>query len=1511
MAVADHLAKIFPLRNAGEAPVRFSWAVCPPFALNPLTGHLQPGQTVLMTATFAPTQAQVGQQRALCSFGEGQPPVSVTLHGVGKYPYIRPSVPVVDFGEVVVGRSAERALQLLNVTPAAADFWVARAAGEDHDQVYALSLVEGRLSGGAKVDLKVTFTPAAAGAFSSEAFVVRTSGGAPASLCCRGRAVGAPVSLSSQLLAFGAVAVGAASPWKYLQLDNGSDLPVRFHVDGDHDTGGAFTLSEAAGTVPARSFAQLGVSFRPGGPTNHHRRLTLLLADATPLACDLLGTGYTPKARPPAVGAAELGAARAAVAPAPGSVAASAGAERDFMAGGEAACFLELDAGSVLDFGAQKALRAPEVRTVTLRNRSGCTLEVFWHRPPAPGGPSPPQHAAFLVLPESTEVQPHGSACFRISFRPNRAGCVYAQTLELHGHVRSQRSWRMADPNERVLPPWSARLSCLGHTHAASPEMPPPTASLPTLPPSRRCAFPATRPGVAVHRTLALLSGEPPGGAAVTWALRPFNGDHGAAFAARPAAGVIPPGNHALICLSFTPPAEDGGGDGGGGGGVSFSAPLRFTLNGREAPSLDAEATGTACVPAVTLAPGEELRLRPTCVGGATQRRVRVHNPTRLALHAAWQLPAELAGVCAPSPAAFRLEGREGVDVSWAFTPQAAGVIDSRVCLRVWASSAHPQGAGQQEQLLPATAQLRLTAHVAPCSLRCEPASLQAGTLCLGGASSPLALTLHNDSDAPVEYGWGACEPPGALQPADGGGSGRGCLGAGEARVVHLTLRQLALGATTARISLALGAASTTAPHADDVAAAAASSSLLVEVHSLGAVPRLRLCAAALPRLTPEAAWLQLRGDALNGALDGEGGAGACGAEAGGQLPAAGAVVPAVPVVPVLLGVAAPGEPPSTAALWLHNPSPVAATWALALEEEEEEARELRLFDWAPRRGVLRPGERACVAVAYAHDAPGRHAARARLSLVPPSHARGVAAAAAAAPRHVTLLFQGRTTTRAAAPALRGPGLSSDGKTLLVTLPPQPLGLAQPVTCCVVLRSACAAACSYSLDTAALEELNRAQQFAFPVLGCANPSGMLPPNGAAALHFTFRPIQAGHIALAMPLLLLSAADGAVGQAAEVVSLQLSSRGFHPAKEEREASTDTLLPAASMEPPPASPGPLGCVAPASLAFEAAVAPGGRVSAQVLVSPAGDGAAVSFAWALAEGSLPCGATLSVSPQRGRLPPQGTLCTVTLCVPSGAPPAILSTALCCAFAPAQPHNSRAAKLAAATPQRAAEQAAAAGEEEEEVFAQHPQLHPRQPRPERGSVLTSATISSALKHPLALREMWPPAALPAASLAVTLAAAGSAGESLLLAVSATVAAAAAAHWGRSAVEEGAAAFVDDYADLAGDFEEEEAADVLQELPERANGEQPPSAPPSRPGSSHGGPRVSAALSRLSTTSTTAVEGALEELLDDWEDQGELLNPEDADDAAVAASDEFLDALEDMLNGLDESEDSPTAEDF
>jgi len=75
--------------------------------------------------------------------------------------------------------------------------------------------------------------------------------------------------------------------------------------------------------------------------------------------------------------------------------------------------------------------------------------------------------------------------------------------------------------------------------------------------------------------------------------------------------------------------------------------------------------------------------------------------------------------------------------------------------------------------------------------------------------------------------------------------------------------------------------------------------------------------------------------------------------------------------------------------------------------------------------------------------------------------------------------------------------------------------------------------------------------------------------------------------------------------------------------------------------------------------------------------------------------------------------------------------------------------------------------------------------------------------------------------------------------------------------------------------------------------------------------PRVSAALSRLSTTSTTAVEGALEELLDDWEDQGELLNPEDADDAAVAASDEFLDALEDMLNGLDESEDSPTAEDF
>jgi hypothetical protein len=273
---------------------------------------------------------------------------------------------------------------------------------------------------------------------------VATPGGAPTLLTLRGTAVGPALSLSAAALGFGFVPLesAAAAPPKFLQLDNASDAAVPFELDAGA-AGGVFECTPACGLVPPKAFVQIAVCFRPTTPANFHRRLTILLEHAPPLACDLIGAGFTPKAQPPAlppaVLAAHRGAGGAPTPPLPPG--APPPLPRDLAAEyilGDDACGIALDAQE-LDFGACGAMRPPEVRVVTFHNRTGTTVEVFWHKATPPAAvaaaaplpfarsstaaalsPAAAGAAAFVVMPETLEVGPNDVAVFRVSFRPTK-----------------------------------------------------------------------------------------------------------------------------------------------------------------------------------------------------------------------------------------------------------------------------------------------------------------------------------------------------------------------------------------------------------------------------------------------------------------------------------------------------------------------------------------------------------------------------------------------------------------------------------------------------------------------------------------------------------------------------------------------------------------------------------------------------------------------------------------------------------------------------------------------------------------------------------------------------------------------------------------------------------------------------------------------------------------------------------------------------------------------------------
>jgi hypothetical protein len=349
--------------------------------------------------------------------------------------------------------------------------------------------------------LRLAFTPKTTGTFSAETFALGTLGGNRVSLSLRGTAVAPRVTLSALAFNFGNVAVGTSAS-RVLYLRNHSPVPVPYDFQAEpHDV---FSVSRTRGVLAPESTAHVTLSFRPATPSNHWRRVALLLKDAEPQGLDLLATAFSDKGRPPplelrhlerylartaaggpAVEEAQLdskppSAASGSLFAAPGEftmpaaattsnatangaaaglgVVAELGAEE---AGGAALTgpdgwsllFGGQDPGGAvsvdtaeLDFGSVSRLSASEYRSVTVTNHTPAKLSAFiavpdWADPGAPAGEAP--KPVFQVFPDVLDVRPFGSATFKVAFRPSRDGAFVACGLSLVAAVKAQRNFRL------------------------------------------------------------------------------------------------------------------------------------------------------------------------------------------------------------------------------------------------------------------------------------------------------------------------------------------------------------------------------------------------------------------------------------------------------------------------------------------------------------------------------------------------------------------------------------------------------------------------------------------------------------------------------------------------------------------------------------------------------------------------------------------------------------------------------------------------------------------------------------------------------------------------------------------------------------------------------------------------------------------------------------------------------------------------------------------------------------
>lgn len=1154
-AVNELMQKDFTFVNDGDVAVSYKWAVDLPFVFTPGEGSLEPGETGHVHAEFTPADATVNVVNAICALtdqsGHALPTESYncSVTAVGKYPYVRFSEPEIDFGEVMVGRTVEQTVKLMNQSPVGASYEVARGETE-HDHVFKCT---GKGSSGGYLkqksheEFKVQFTPSMPGTFSSESFKAYTPGGNVATVKITGTAIGPSVTLSQSTFQFGSVVAGK-SVRRVLDIENHSDLPVHWQIDSE--CLGTFALGADRGVLEPKfqgipGKAQVVVTFAPIEPANYHKRIIVALRDHRPLAFDVVGTGYDDKRRPAPMRQSHVEEYRAMCAAGlitPGqppsrrerslfpneidAVKASAmTAQETYMAMFEPDPLVAVSLDkSQIDFGPTNRFKTPQSRTVTVTNDCKQKLVVFWggQEPAAVNDTSVDAEAKraaaadrnpFFAFPESCDLRPGQSAEFRITFRPTKDKQHYARQLECFAYVKSMRSFRQVT-EDNFTPPWTSTVWAFGHTHGhAGAQLGfQPKCSFTAR--GSRLYFPPTVKGDFAFQTIALRNDgdtavgfEFPAKALGSGLEVDENTGYSSPFSCHPSKGAVPPRSFTLVTFRFDATDTE-----------PHREQMHCVLNGlpERAITLDVRARGH--VPRVTVGDGNAFVFTPTCVGAAATREIEMRNASRINVLYEWAIPERLANVLGVSPHAGMIRGDQTIKSTWTFCPNKSRKFGFKIplLLRVPNGEVSDPGAtGRREAFVGAgTVEERVDVNIhaegTSGSVAMRPESVDFGHAVVD-QSAERTIELHNRSNGIVRYRLETVFDDGCTEfDADVTfDESVGQIPARSSSTVRVTYRGRCRGDVGFRIVCRVVNAakpSRTVQEEEDDAPS---------VHGIATADYPTLCVtdAACPGVAKPVLWKRLSLNALNAELarpptavedrlQRTGGY-------DGSLASARSLQ-GLTSVALGLGVGLEGAEPTAAYVEVCNTGALPAEWRLMTRDESEVDMENwveigepddeitahqrfvvehGIVEVSPKRGVLQPGERQPVRVLYKHARVGQHWLTALLNVKDG--------------RSVRLELGGRTVGS----KVRCLDISPANPSMaLHTFAPVRIGDVHPPKQSVELRNPTGEEVEWNVDLNPLAAL-RTANWGFDILTCHNPRGTIPPFGTALLNWTFQPCE--------------------------------------------------------------------------------------------------------------------------------------------------------------------------------------------------------------------------------------------------------------------------------------------------------------------------------------------------------------------------------------------------------------------
>ncbi|XP_054827614.1 cilia- and flagella-associated protein 65 [Eublepharis macularius] len=765
-AVHDCTKAAFILHNDGDVYTCFNWEVPTPFNFIPSHGMLDPGQECTIKVIFQPHAALVHDVSATCSFGDNQEQKPMRLTAVAKYPHLLVKVPedacedaghrhfrdVLCFGSVAVGSTAERYVEICNLSVVKAPFRIERSKESMlRDCDFSCGVTQATVSAGGKLIIPLHFRPHIVGMKNVDYFTVAPAGNVTHSvLKVTGSCKGPGVSLQHPFVYFSCINLGE-SLTQPLNITNTSDVPAFYQFDIDSRQS-IFSFDHPCGILAGMSTITLKVTFQPTYPMIYYRRVVCLVHHQDPLFLDLLGTCHSDTMKPEILKLKDLTRYRTHMARGltfyPPDVLSTMLREHKLLVDENGALTLppemledkppeeypSLDpmveyfhdgvssdltvfpphvnlSTKEFDFGCCAKLQNIQPLPLCLTNCTKGKITIKWTNKP---------ESPFQVAPESCDIPPLKSMAFCVTFQPPQLNSLYAAELEGFAFYKVLRHYNNIEEPITMCPSWNFTIRLRGHTFEPWRQHFIPQYTL-----DCNKVFPPVCQNTTTYCSMLLCN---TGTTAISFSM---NLENCPSILVKPHSGFIPPGAHQIFIFSTCPQETS----------VQQHS-LSLHLN--SSPSFTKEIIlQSSAEPLSLLLEGDgSLYFKPTCVGLSSSCTFTIKNSTRLPMFFRWKIHQSDKKRLSVQPAEGTILPNEALAQTWTFSPSEEIKYLLRTWVMVWRDQEILDDKAPESVRYP----LRVIGEGALATITAQEEQLDVGSILVGKTQSCELVLLNNGS---------------------------------------------------------------------------------------------------------------------------------------------------------------------------------------------------------------------------------------------------------------------------------------------------------------------------------------------------------------------------------------------------------------------------------------------------------------------------------------------------------------------------------------------------------------------------------------------------------------------------------------------------------------------------------------------------------------------------------------------------------------------------------------------